>query len=109
MKAKCFECAAVIEADDVAEAFVVHGREKHTWPYPDDALRIYARNYADAVDRLDGPTERLPEIGEAFGGKAHSTGLYACEKLEKEMTSDPGLESAVRELRQQLAGPPPGG
>lgn len=51
----------------------------------------------------------LMEIGEAFGGKAHSTVLYACEKLEKEMKSDPGLESAVRELRQQLAGPPPGG
>ena len=64
MRAKCFECGAVIEADDVAEAFVAHGHEKHTWPYPDDALRIYARNYADAVERLDGPTERLQVIGE---------------------------------------------
>lgn len=47
----------------------------------------------------------LMEIGEAFGGKAHSTVLYACEKMEKEMKADPALETAIRDLRRQIAGP----
>ena len=66
-KAKCFDCATLMEAGDldgVVQAFLAHGREKHTWPYPEEALRNYARNYAEAVERLDGPTERLDEIRE---------------------------------------------
>jgi GNAT superfamily N-acetyltransferase len=58
---------AVIEADDVdavADAFVAHGRKSHTWTYPADALRNYARNYAEATERLTGSTERLPEVGD---------------------------------------------
>lgn len=46
----------------------------------------------------------LNEIGEAFGGKAHSTVLYACAKLEKEMQADPRLAAAVSGLRSRLAG-----
>ena len=67
MKAKCFECDALIEAehaDDVADAFVAHGQASHTWPYPEEAIRNYARNYAEAVERLTGDTERLSEIGD---------------------------------------------
>ena len=67
MKIKCFGCDASIEADGadaVVDAFVVHGREKHTWSYPEEAIRNYARNYAEAGERLTGSTERLPEIGE---------------------------------------------
>lgn len=68
VKVKCFGCDASIEAhggaDDVVDAFVVHGREKHTWSYPEESIRNYARNYAEANERLTGGTERLPEIGE---------------------------------------------
>jgi predicted small metal-binding protein len=67
VKVKCFGCAAVIaadSADDVVDAFVVHGRERHTWAYPEEAIRSYARNYAEASERLTGGTERLSEIGE---------------------------------------------
>ena len=46
MKVKCFGCDALIEADD-SDAFVVHGQESHTWSYPEEAIRNYARNYAD--------------------------------------------------------------
>ena len=66
MKVKCFGCDASIEADgadDVVEAFVVHGQERHTWSYPEEALRNYARNYAEANERLTGGIERLPEVG----------------------------------------------
>jgi chromosomal replication initiator protein len=46
----------------------------------------------------------LVEIGQLFGGKAHSTVLYSCDKLEKEMKADPSLAAIVRTLRTQLAG-----
>lgn len=67
MKVKCFECGVLIErehAGALADAFVVHGRETHTWQYPKEAIRNYARNYAEAAERLTGSTERLSEIGE---------------------------------------------
>jgi hypothetical protein len=67
VKVKCFGCDASIEADgadDVVDAFVVHGKERHTWSYPEEAIRNYARNYAEAGERLTGGTERLSEIGD---------------------------------------------
>ena len=66
MKVKCFACDAVIEADrpdDCADAFVAHGLESHSWTYPEEAIRNYARNYAEATERLTGSTERQSEIG----------------------------------------------
>ena len=67
MKVKCFGCHALIEGDDsdaVVDAFVVHGQKNHTWSYPEDAIRTYARNYADATERLTGGTDRQSEIGD---------------------------------------------
>jgi GNAT superfamily N-acetyltransferase len=67
VKVKCFACDALIEADDansVADAFVAHGQESHTWEYPKEAIRNYARNYAEAAERLTGGTSRLSEIGD---------------------------------------------
>ena len=67
MKVKCFGCDATIEADgadDIVDAFVVHGKERHTWSYPEEAIRNYARNYAEAIERLTGGAERLSEIGD---------------------------------------------
>ena len=66
MKVKCFGCAAVIEADDsdaVVRGFVAHAQDKHDWSYPEQAIRNYARNCAEAAERLTGGTERLAEIG----------------------------------------------
>ena len=67
MKVKCFECDALVESDDadgIVDAFVAHAQESHTWSYPEDAIRTYARNYADATARLTGGTERLSEIAD---------------------------------------------
>lgn len=67
MNVKCFGCGALIEAGDsdaVADAFVAHGQESHTWSYSEEAIRNYARNYAEAAERLTGDTERLPEIAD---------------------------------------------
>ncbi len=66
MKVKCFACDDVMEAVDteaVVHAFLTHGRDKHQWTHPELALRNYARNYAEAPQRLTGDTERLSEIG----------------------------------------------
>jgi len=65
MQVKCFECGALLDADtadDAVSAFVAHAGESHTWTYPDEAIRRYARNYAEATERLTGDTERLVEI-----------------------------------------------
>lgn len=67
MKVKCFGCDASIEGDStdhVVDAFIVHGREKHNWSYREEAIRNYARNCAEASERLTGSTERLSEIGD---------------------------------------------
>jgi GNAT superfamily N-acetyltransferase len=66
VKVECFACHAVIEADGpeaAADAFLAHGRESHTWDYPEEALRNYARNYAEATERLTGSAERRSDIG----------------------------------------------
>ena len=65
MKVKCFECAALIGADEpdaVVRAFVDHGQSAHAWSYPEEAIRNYARNYVEAIERLTGGTERLSEL-----------------------------------------------
>jgi len=48
----------------------------------------------------------LTEIGAMFGGKRHSTVLYACGKLDRELKANPTLAEAVRSLRTQLASLP---
>ena len=67
MNVKCFACDALMEAADsnaLANAFVAHGKEAHTWSYPEEAIRNYATNYAEATERLTGSTERLSEIAD---------------------------------------------
>jgi len=67
MRVKCFGCAVFVEANDAdsaVEAFVAHARERHDWSYPQEAIRNYARNYAEATARLSDATERLPTIGD---------------------------------------------
>jgi GNAT superfamily N-acetyltransferase len=63
---ECFAGDARIEGNDVetiADRFVAHANEHHDWPNPEEAIRTYARNYAEANVRLTGSTERLSEIG----------------------------------------------
>ncbi len=63
MHLDCFECGATVEADDLADLgdrFLAHARSSHEWPYPDQGIR----NYAEATQRLTGPSDRLAELGE---------------------------------------------
>lgn len=44
----------------------------------------------------------LPQIGEAFGGRAHSTVLHSCNKVAEDMLVDDLLRQAVQQIQQQL-------
>ena len=126
MKVKCFECAALIEADEpdaVVRAFVVHGQSTHAWSYPEEAIRNYARNYVEAIERLTGGTERLSELSgvavhpvsddrvgdwlrlfdhDAFAGNPDWASCYC---LEPHVPATPELpERAWRDTRATMAG-----
>lgn len=125
MKIKCFECDAVIEADDpdaIASAFVAHGHSRHTWSYPEEAVRNYARNYVEATQRLTGDTGRLPEIGDVTvhpvsadrvedwltffdqDGFAGNPDWASCYCLEPHVPATPELpERPWRETRANMA------
>jgi GNAT superfamily N-acetyltransferase len=66
MHVKCFACETVIEAPDltaIADAFVAHGHDAHTWDYPERAVRNFACNYAEATERLSADVARRDTIG----------------------------------------------
>ena len=44
----------------------------------------------------------LAQVGELFGGKTHSTVIYACQKLQQAMKSDAALAAAVQQLCARL-------
>jgi chromosomal replication initiator protein len=44
----------------------------------------------------------LPQIGDSFGGKDHTTVLYACEKVAQQMGADGLYLNIVTELRDQI-------
>ena len=44
----------------------------------------------------------LPRIGDAFGGRDHSTVLHACEKIVQDMGQDISLKIAVENLKNNL-------
>jgi chromosomal replication initiator protein len=45
---------------------------------------------------------QLVEIGNAFGGRDHSTVIHSLEKVQQTITEDPGLKSRINRLRSNL-------
>ncbi|MGA0201536.1 MAG: helix-turn-helix domain-containing protein, partial [Prochlorotrichaceae cyanobacterium] len=44
----------------------------------------------------------LPKIGEAFGGKDHTTVLYSCDKVSQQREKDPDIGRLLQEINDQL-------
>ncbi len=44
----------------------------------------------------------LPEIGEAFGGRDHTTVMYACEKIERGLKEDAGLDRVIHQIKRKI-------
>lgn len=47
----------------------------------------------------------LPQIGQALGGRDHTTVMHGCEKIAGELSSDPELARTISELRHRLYEP----
>lgn len=46
----------------------------------------------------------LPKIGQAFGGRDHTTVIHACEKIIEEFKTNSETKRAINELKKNLAG-----
>ncbi len=46
--------------------------------------------------------ESYPSIGRKFGGKDHTTAIYACEKISKEIENDSNLINDVNLIKQRI-------
>lgn len=46
--------------------------------------------------------ETFPRIGLEFGGKDHSTVIFACDKIEKELQKNSELEHTIKEIKSKL-------
>jgi len=46
--------------------------------------------------------QSLPEIGNAFGGKDHTTVLHSCKKIESQISEDSNLRHLVERLTTTL-------
>jgi chromosomal replication initiator protein len=42
------------------------------------------------------------EIGQAFGGRDHTTVMHACQKIEERIRSDPGLNTRIESLKRKI-------
>jgi chromosomal replication initiator protein len=48
----------------------------------------------------------LPQIGQALGGRDHTTVMYAIEKIADKVQTDPQFQMQVRRIQDQLQGQP---
>lgn len=60
----------------------------------------FPRQIAMFLSRKLIPNISLNEIGEAFGGKDHTTVLYACQKIEQEIQKDTNALQTIRQIEQ---------
>ncbi len=47
----------------------------------------------------------LPAIGQRFGGRNHTTVMYACRKAAERLAADPAAQALVHDLERRLAEP----
>jgi chromosomal replication initiator protein len=42
------------------------------------------------------------EIGEAFGGRDHTTVMHSIDKIQEKLITDPSLDSTIESLKRQI-------
>jgi chromosomal replication initiator protein len=60
---------------------------------------VYARQIAMYIIR-EITEYSTTEIGQAFGGRDHSTVMYSCDKISERMKADPTLELTIESLKR---------
>jgi chromosomal replication initiator protein len=94
---------------------------------PEDIIKRVAQNFGIPLERILGRDRSrevalprqiamylmrqeancsLPQIGEALGGRDHTTVMYGCQKVEDMLERDDRMRRRVIELREQLYGTP---
>lgn len=48
----------------------------------------------------------LPKIGEVFGGKDHTTVMYSCDKIAKQLKKNPDLNRILQQVNERLSASP---
>ncbi|MGW8250404.1 MAG: chromosomal replication initiator protein DnaA, partial [Anaerolineales bacterium] len=100
---------------------------RKTQVQPDEVVRKVADTFGVAIERMLGRERSravalprqiamyllreeanisLPQIGDALGGRDHTTVMYGCEKIADLLERDDQLRRQVVELREQLYGYP---
>jgi chromosomal replication initiator protein len=46
----------------------------------------------------------LPDVGDFFGGRDHSTVIHSCDKIANELENDAHLRNVVNELERKIKG-----
>ncbi|MDA0865722.1 MAG: chromosomal replication initiator protein DnaA [Cyanobacteria bacterium] len=90
---------------------------------PSEVIQIVSEVFHVTVSDLKGPSRRreislarqvgmylmrqhtalsLPKVGEAFGGKDHTTVMYSCEKITKLIKQDLDLAQTIRRVRDRI-------
>ena len=93
---------------------------------PADVIHVVAEAYGTTVERIlgRGRTQEialprqiamyllreeakisLPQIGDAMGGRDHTTVMYACQKVADMLERDDRLRRQVIDIREQIYGP----
>jgi chromosomal replication initiator protein len=75
---------------DVRVSDMRNKRRNRAIVYPRQVAMYLARDLTDCS---------LPEIGEQFGGRDHTTVLHACDKIQKEMELKKGVVEIVNKIK----------
>lgn len=90
---------------------------------PDTVLMAVAETLNVSIDEMKGNSRRreissarqlgmylmrqhtdlsLPKIGEFFGGKDHTTVMYSCDKVAKQLEKNPELDRTIKQVSERL-------
>lgn len=90
---------------------------------PEDILKAVAEHYGLKLEEIRGAGRRkevviprqvamyliremthasLPEIGQFFDGRDHTTVLYAIQKIQESLDTDPGLQQVIKAIKEKL-------